>query len=55
MSSRQPQPASARCEIVRCGGGIDFTVEHPQRGPVDVCGYHARQIDDAFDGVEVTL
>lgn len=43
------------CEIARCANFPDFTVEHPTRDTLGVCGYHARQIHDAFDGVEVDL
>ena len=43
------------CEIARCANSPEFAVEHPTRGALDVCGYHARQIHDAFDGVEVSL
>ena len=43
------------CVLGGCGHIHTFTVEHPSRGAIDVCGYHARQIRDAFDGVEVEL
>lgn len=51
---RHYEPADA-CEVVRCWAESTFTVEHPQRGELDVCDYHARQMADAFDGLEVTL
>ncbi len=53
-TTRDRSPAGA-CEIARCANSGVFTVGHPTRGDIDVCDYHARQIDDAFDGVEVAL
>ena len=47
--------AGESCEIARCANFPEFTVEHPTRDTLGVCGYHARQIRDAFDGVEVEL
>jgi len=47
---------SARtCSLVGCGHGSEFEVDHPYRGVLRVCSYHARTIDVAFDGVEVSL
>jgi len=48
-------PPPGTCEIARCGEFGEFTVEHPTRDTLDVCGYHARNIRDAFDDVEVSL
>lgn len=33
-----------RCNLLSCGEPADSTVEHPERGPMDVCRWHARQI-----------
>lgn len=52
MNSASPGQS---CEIARCANFPEFTVEHPTRDTLGVCGYHARQIRDAFDGVEVEL
>jgi hypothetical protein len=43
------------CALNSCGHFHEFTVEHPYRGTIDVCAYHARQMRDTFDDVEVTL
>jgi hypothetical protein len=43
------------CEVARCGCGVVFTVDHPQRGELGVCDYHARQIREAFGIIEVDL
>ena len=32
------------CDISLCGAAANEHVEHPQRGEMEVCGYHARQI-----------
>jgi len=55
MSTTRDRSPPRACEIGRCAHSSEFTVSHPTRGDLDVCGYHARQINDAFDGVEVTL
>jgi len=55
MSTTQDRSPPGSCEFSRCSSAVEFTVGHPTRGDLDVCDYHARQIDDAFDGVEVTL
>lgn len=34
-----------RCSLLSCGEPADRTVEHPDRGTMDVCSWHARQID----------
>ena len=55
MSTTRDRSPPGSCEIGRCAHFGEFTVSHPTRGDLDVCGYHARQINDAFDGVEVAL
>jgi len=55
MNAHRVSSAGESCEVARCANFPEFTVEHPTRGTLDVCGYHARQIRDAFDSVEVEL
>ena len=55
MSADRAVRRSETCECVRCGHHATFDVDHPQRGDMAVCSYHARQMRDAFDSVEVSL
>jgi len=43
------------CVLVGCGHTSRYTVTHPSRGEIGVCGYHARHIRRTFGDVEVEL
>jgi hypothetical protein len=43
------------CELVGCGHTADFNIQHPDRGEMIVCGYHARTISESLGPVEVAL
>jgi hypothetical protein len=43
------------CDLVGCAHGAEFDVDHPNRGVLRVCSYHARTIAESLGGVEVTL
>ena len=37
-------PAPGQCELLSCANPDVVEADHPQRGPMAVCGYHARNI-----------
>lgn len=36
--------SSGSCDLIRCGMAATQNVEHPERGELNVCSFHARKI-----------
>lgn len=43
----EPERGRGRCSVASCGDGVEFLVDHPQRGNIEVCGWHAENIEAA--------